>query len=332
MNIAPVVIIVFNRPDETRQVFEKIRLAKPSKLYVIADAPRKNNNEDKKLCAAVLEIFKEVDWNCEIKINAAKENMGVGPRPHSGISWVFEHEDRAIILEDDCLPSLSFFSFCTELLEKYFSEERIMHISGTRFCEEFSGSNNDSYIFSIYQNNSGWATWKRAWKFYDFEMGNYEMVKSRNYLSQFFNNDELAHWYRKFDRAFKERHRIWDYQWQYAIFTNSGICIFPQKNLISNIGPYGATINYRTSIYFRNYDEGFSITVHPLLIIANRKFDKYYYKKHLNPGISFFSKILGKITKKILMIIPNRIVKNKMLREMNNKRNSFYNKNSIVKK
>jgi hypothetical protein len=128
---SPVAFIFFNRPDLTEKVFNRIRKAQPQELFLIADGPRINNSEDERKCFEARKIVDQIDWECEVCRNYSDQNLGCGVRPATGISWVFEHVDRAIILEDDCLPHPSFFNFCDELLERYKYDQRVMQISGT---------------------------------------------------------------------------------------------------------------------------------------------------------------------------------------------------------
>ena len=321
MEIAPVVLVLFNRPKETREVFKKVRQARVPKLYIIMDAPRNGNETDIKLNEEVKEIVQNVDWECQVKWNIAKENMGVGPRPYTGIDWVFQHEDRAIILEDDCVPALAFFDFASELLERYKDDHRIMHISGTRYNQEFV-SNNDSYLFSRYQYNWGWATWRRAWKCYDYDLSNYNEVKRKKYFENRFSNSEATHWQGKFDRAQEQKARMWDYQWQYAVFMNSGLCIFPKENLICNIGPFGTTApNFNASLYYRDIDESFQIKEHPTVVCVNEAFDQYYFNKHIFVQLSIFQRIIRKIKR---LIIPKKIIQKRIYIDLKEKENKFY--------
>lgn len=324
MEIAPVVLIAFNRPKETKEVFKKIREAKVLKLYIVIDAPRENNESDKRLNNEVLEIFNDVDWDCEVKKNIASKNMGVGPRPYTGIDWVFEQEEMAIILEDDCVPSLAFFNFCTDLLHRYKNDPRIMHISGTRYNTEFDTGNNDSYLFSRYQFNWGWATWRRAWNYYDFNLDNYETVLKKNYLNLRFSKDEAHHWKEKFDTAKEYKAKLWDFQWQYAIFMNAGLCILPKVNLISNIDPFGTTMpNFVETLYFSEVDDNFEIEEHPEVICSNDEFDKYFFSTHLSPKKTIMQRIVGKIKR---TIIPKTILQKKATKKIEQRKDNYYAK------
>ena len=129
----PVVFVIFSRPETTARVFEAIRQAQPAMLLVIADGPRPDRPEDVERCAATRAIIEQVDWDCEVLKNYADENMGCGKRPASGFTWAFEQVEQAIILEDDCLPHPSFFTYCETLLDYYRHDTRIMHINGNNY-------------------------------------------------------------------------------------------------------------------------------------------------------------------------------------------------------
>ena len=158
---APVAFIIFNRADTAARVFAEISKAKPSKLFVIADGPRPARPGEAEKCAAVRAMIDKVDWECEVLKNYSDVNLGCGARVASGISWVFEHVDRAIILEDDCVPHRSFFRFCGELLEEFLVDERVMMINGHN--PFFQVQNRSySYTFSRLGIAWGWATWAQS--------------------------------------------------------------------------------------------------------------------------------------------------------------------------
>jgi len=166
----PVLFLVYKRPDTTRQVFEAIRQAKPPRLYVAADGPKKNVPGEAEKVKQVREIISNgVDWDCEVKTLFRDENLGCKYGPVEGINWFFKNEEEGIILEDDTLPSQSFFWFCQELLERYKDDTRIMVISGDNFQNGITRGT-CSYYFSRYNHIWGWASWRRAWKYYSVDM------------------------------------------------------------------------------------------------------------------------------------------------------------------
>jgi hypothetical protein len=233
-----VVFIIFNRPDLSIKVFEEIRKARPSKLFIIADGPRENHPNDVEKCANVRAIVNNVDWECEVFKNYSTINLGCSLRCSTGISWVFEFVDEAIILEDDCLPNMSFFQFCQELLEHYREDERVMQISGDNF-EFREDSRKYSYYFSMFSHPVsiwGWATWKRAWSKYDYHLMHWPEIREAGSLTAYFGDGRLSQfWTRIFDDVSNCKF-TWDYQWQFCRWVHEGLCIIPSKNLISNIG------------------------------------------------------------------------------------------------
>lgn len=242
----PVALIIFNRPGYTERLFEVVRQAKPPKLLVIADGPRPQRPDDIEKCAAVRAIIDRVDWDCEVLKNFSDENLGCGVRPATGISWVFEQVEEAIILEDDCIPHHTFFQFCDELLERYRYDERIMHISGNHFgTKQFSRS--ESYVFSRYPLSWGWATWRRAWKHYDFHMKLLPEIKRKNFLRDWLADQHAADtWTKIFQNVIDTDQDCWDFQWVLTCWLQNGLSIVPNGNLVANIG-FGADATHTFS-------------------------------------------------------------------------------------
>jgi len=236
---SPVAFLVFNRPETTRRVFAQIAKARPVKLLVVADGPRCDRAGEQELCRKVRDIIGSVDWNCEVLTNYAEENMGCALRISSGIDWVFSKVDEAIFLEDDCLPEPSFFRFCDEMLNRFRNNEKIMSISGDNF-QFGSRPSNFSYYFSRYVHIWGWASWRRAWKFYDVRMTLWPQMKQSGWLHDLFENKRDAmYWEDVFDQTYQGKTGTWDYQWLFACWQQSGLSVIPSVNLISNIG-FGA--------------------------------------------------------------------------------------------
>ncbi len=232
----PVVLIIFNRPDTTQKVFKSIRQAKPPMLLVIADGHRLEKPEDVEKCAATRAIIEQVDWECKVFKNYADVNLGCKKRVSSGLNWVFEIVEEAIILEDDCLPHPTFFRFCEELLLRYHNDERIMTISGNNF--QFGRKRTeDSYYFSLYNHCWGWATWRRAWQHYDIEMKLWSIVSQGGWLKDILKSpSSVKYWHKIFQSTYNEKINSWAYCWTFACWVQSGLSILPNVNLVSNIG------------------------------------------------------------------------------------------------
>lgn len=233
---SPVLFIVFNRPDTTFRVFEKIRETKPTKLYIAADGPRASRTTDHARCNEVRSILNMVDWPCDIQTLFREENLGCKYAVSSAIDWFFERETEGIILEDDCLPSNDFFRFCDSMLVKYRTDTRIRHITG---CNLQQGKKwgPASYYFSNNVHVWGWAAWKRVWEQYDVELAKYEEDEVEEQLAKIFIEPLLVEsWKEIFSKLKRGEIDTWDYQLGLANFFNNGLCIIPNVNLISNIG------------------------------------------------------------------------------------------------
>lgn len=232
----PVLFIVYNRPDLTAQVFEKIAQARPTRLFLAADGPKPLVPSDEVACAACREIVSRVDWPCQVEINFAEANLGLQRRVSSALDWVFTRVDDAIILEDDCLPSPSFFRFCDELLERYAPDERIMAVSGNNFQAGTQRGRHD-YYFSRYNHLWGWATWRRAWALFDYHLQHWPEVRDSGQLAAMLEDPrEFSSWTEIFNRSHQGLVNSWGYRWTYSCWVNSGLSILPQVNLVSNIG------------------------------------------------------------------------------------------------
>ncbi len=270
-----VVLIVFNRPEVTKTVFERIRQARPGCLMVIADGPRECRQGETDACRRVREIIEQVDWPCEVLKNYSDTNMGCGARVASGIDWVFRHVEQATILEDDCLPNPTFFSFCEELLERYRDEKQVMQISGSNFLFGRRATE-ESYYFSRYPLCWGWATWRRAWQHFDFEMQTWKANRD-GCLARFSHQSERTFWRDGWDRIAQRRLDTWDYQLALAFLSTDGLAVTPSTNLVSNIGFGSDATHTRSRLLAMRPGVGameFPLR-HPVHLEANRVADEF---------------------------------------------------------
>lgn len=234
----PVVLIIYRRPQHTQQVFDQIARIKPEQLFVIADGAHPDRPEEVSLCQQTRDIINQVDWQCDVHTNYAESNMGLADRVASGISWVFEYVERAIILEDDCVPHLTFFRYCETLLEKYATNPQIMSIGGFNALHSWGSFFPPSYFFTKTSYIWGWATWKRAWKHYNHEITHNPNYVDHESLRSYLENDLYNYLYRMFELDAAGEIDTWDIRWVYSCLLNEGLCIVPAVNLVSNVG-YG---------------------------------------------------------------------------------------------
>jgi hypothetical protein len=269
---APVLLLTFNRFETAKQVFEAIKQAAPPRLYLASDGPRDSKPGEREKVEEIRTYLEQyITWPCEVKTLFRTQNLGCKRAVSSAIDWFFEHEERGIILEDDCLPSASFFRFCNELLEKYKDDTRIWQISGYNLLDgKYTAP--ASYVYTNFGFNWGWATWRRAWRYFDVDMKQWPAAKKERITETYpFMPSRNQIW----EDTYNSKIDTWDYQWNFTQASNSGLSVVPVTNLIRNIG-FGADATHTFGDHsgrgaLKNQDISFPL-VHPSFVI----YDKHY--------------------------------------------------------
>jgi len=276
----PVLFLVFNRPSTTAKVFDKIRQAKPPRLYIAGDGARKGNKEDKEKIIKVRKIITKIDWPCEIKTLFRDKNLGCKKSVVSAITWFFNHEEQGIILEDDCVPNLVFFNFCEILLDRYADNEKVYLISGNNF-QNGKWRGKASYYFSKYPHIWGWATWRRAWSEYQANVPSWSNRKnSKEWLKLTPNKNERNYWYDIFKKIQSGKIDTWDYFWMASIWDKHGLAATPNVNLVSNIG-FGEDSTHtkkKNSLESNVLTKSLGQIIHPSIIESNTDADNYDFE------------------------------------------------------
>ncbi len=292
----PVLLIAFNRPDMALRVFEQIRKVQPAQFCLAIDGQR--NQEDLPKIQEVLQITKRIDWECEVKILQQPENMGCGRAPAQAISWFLEQNPSGIILEDDCVPNESFFYFCEELLKKHENDTRIMQISGTNYVTNW-GLENQDYFYSMFGGCWGWATWQRAWQYFDYQISKWKSPQVQRYIQHFWDYAPYLDYHQKiYDQTLRgEQIDWWDYQWSFARILQHGLAISPTKNLISNIGTDNLATHTQGEVSPFTHLPTFELQF-PLrggeFIGADHEYDLQIYQKIAPPKLSISQRIVRK--------------------------------------
>ena len=279
-----VLFLVFNRLDTTKQVFQAIRQAKPPRLYVASDGARLSKEGEAHKVKEVRDyIIRNIDWDCEVNTLLRDKNLGCKYAVSGAISWFFENEEQGIILEDDCLPSQSFFWYCEQLLNHYAHDMRIGQISGTNNLGVFNSDNVD-YFFSNYGSIWGWASWRRAWNAYDIDMNTWKRVQRSGALYRnFCNKNEIKRRSYFFEKTYRGDIQTWDFQWIFARLVNRFLVVIPSKNLVKNIG----FINDSTHTSFsesnlseiQSHEITLPVSHHPNTFLPNVQFEAILHKK-----------------------------------------------------
>jgi hypothetical protein len=285
----PVALFIFNRSDTTTKVFAAIRQAQPEKLFIVADGPRLDQPIDQEKCSEARAVVNQIDWPCQVYKNFSEINLGCKERMFTGLNWVFEQVEEAIILEDDCLPHPSFFRFCEELLEKYRHDSRIGIISGQNSLLDYQ-RNTDSYYFSQIPYIWGWATWRSRWQLYDFKMSHWPEAREGKWLQDIFKENYVAtSWQSTFDHNYAGFFNAWDYQLTFTSLINNWLNPTANVNLVTNIGfGEGATNTNETGSIFADLaaqEISFPLQ-HPQFMVSDRTSELRVFKKKFHVPIT----------------------------------------------
>lgn len=305
-----VLLIFFARPNTLKKVFAKVKEAKPSRLFLACDGPRENNPQDIEKIEECKKIVADIDWECDVYTNYSKENLGCGKGPASAISWAFQFTDKLVILEDDCVPDDTYFTFMKEMLDFYENDSRIGLISGFNHFKHWD-CNGDSYFFTKTGATLGWGTWKRVWEKYDFfikDIGNPYVSKllQKEVVHKCAGKNRVLDWQRAARETQSQKVNYWDYQFGFVKYSQSYLTIVPTGNLIYNIGVgAGSTHTENTKpvtwkigrvLFMPTEPMQFPIK-HPKYVICDRAYDEKFFEK-----IAYkprFIKLIGKIKRRI---------------------------------
>ncbi len=298
----PISLHVYNRPTETKFLLDVLKNIKPKYLFITCDGPKEGHeylvNETKKL------IENKIEWDCEIYKNYSESNKGSYLNNSHGLSWVFDHVEDAIILEDDCIPCESFFYYCQNLLKKYKYDERIALVSGNNFTGLHDYKY--SYTFSRYGFIWGWATWSRVWKQIDFSMQEWGKFKKENGLrSRFDKYFPRKHWLEKIDLMYNNYIKYndiygqhWDRKLNMHMHMNNQLAVIPNENLVQNIGYGEYAANCKTKSKFHEFEiKDIELPLkHPRYVYPNVLIDDEHEKLRFSGGMKSLAK--NKVLKK----------------------------------
>lgn len=302
----PILIIFFCRDEQLNKVFESVKKAKPSKLYLYQDGPRKGRMSDIDGIKKCREIVSDenIDWECEVYRFYQDENQGCDPSEFIAQKWMFKKEEYGIVLEDDDVPSQSFYLFCKELLEKYKNDERIHMICGMNNYD-INKKTENSYFFTQQGSIWGWASWKRVVDTWDEHYSFLEDVEAMRLIKE---NSEVD--YKHFIKTCK-RHKSTGIAHYESINgasmkLHNRILIVPKYNMITNIGVSSESTHSVDNIkkmpkkvqkLFNKkiYEIEFPLK-HPKYIMIDKSYDRKY-------KVGIIKKILQVIEKKIRSFI-----------------------------
>jgi hypothetical protein len=303
---AAVVFFIFRRPETTSRVFAEIRKARPNNLYVIADGAREGKPEEQELVRRTRDVVSEIDWPCEVTRVYAEQNLGLRQRIFTGLDHVFSKEDSAIVLEDDCLPSQSFFTFCNELLEVHEKDEKVALVSGFNFAP--SKRLQADYFYSTSTYIWGWATWARTWKEFRAspQVESWTSEETNDMKSTFASKIQMREFLGMMSIA--DTLNTWDISLAVWVRQSKKLTIVPRLNLVENIG-FGAEATHTkfeafdVQIPSSNYS---AALVHPKAIAADFKTERVMWRKKTSRWITFPAKHPIRTIRSLLSYLKNR--------------------------
>jgi hypothetical protein len=300
----PILFIVFNRPDTTALVFQRIREQRPAKLFVAADGPRASREGEKERCETVRKLILDgIDWECDVQTKFSDVNLGCGLAESSAMLWFFNAIGEGIVLEDDTLPDSSFFNYCRELLDHFRNEPDIFLISGNNF-QDGKQRGDGSYYFSTYAGTWGYASWKRAWEGYELGLTSIDRDLFEKIIDEQFSNEgEKKTWRTNYENFRAGKYDTWDFQFAVNRWRRKGRGIAPNVNLITNIG-FGNNATHCT-----NEDDpaanlplgSIHKIIHPSSKTTCEKADRYHYKKFFKGETTLERRI-----RKVLKIVTGK--------------------------
>jgi len=310
----PVLILGYNRPKHIKKLITSLKKIKPKNIFISLDGPKKNET-DRIKCHVVKNEIEKINWSCEIKKKYNLNNLGCRESVYKGINWFFKHNNFGIVLEDDCIPNISFFTFCEKINNKYKNNKKIFTISGTNF---FNKKISNDYFFSKYNHCWGWGSWKRAWKYYDNNLSFWNNWKNTNSWKLLHQDEiERKYWEKIFNKTKKRKIDSWAYVWTCSVWKNNGLTVIPKKNLIKNIGfDIGATHTLEKKL---NHLKAFSLKfkknlIGPKILKPLRANDEYVFNNHFQGKYYLWPWVVLKVIKlflenpKMFFLKANRVL------------------------
>lgn len=299
----PIIVFAYNRSKTIKVLLTELKKIKPPNIIFFLDGPK--SEKDKKKCQEVKLLILKIKWKCKKKIVVSKSNKGLKKSVIDGLNYVFNRYEKAIILEDDCIPNKSFFLFCSLMLKKFKNYKNISGISGSNF---YPNKINKLYYFSNYSSIWGWATWKRVWKNTTLSINFWPRYKnSMEWKNKFDSLTERYFWENKFNKVYEKKINSWAYIYLLNNFYKNRITIVPKHNLVKNIG-FGKNATNTKSVnkfFLPKRKELKNLNNVPIKIKINKKADSLDFKNVYSGGrrnrfpFNIFSIIIFFISKTI---------------------------------
>ena len=236
MNLAPIVIFSYDRPKHLQQTLDalsKNALADQSDLFIYCDGAKESapleqveRIKENRMIAHAVEGFKS------LTVVEHPQNIGLKANIVGAVTEIVDKYGRIITLEDDIVTSRGFLRFMNEALEMYKDDERVMHISGYMWPHRWSLP--ETFFYEVPYPGGGWATWARAWKYYDDDAVKLYHIWE-NQWDEFnkFGGDYLQ---KQLVANYEGRMNTWFIKWHAVLLERGALTLYPGNSLTNNIG------------------------------------------------------------------------------------------------
>lgn len=284
-------ILAFNRPDHLLRLITRLREVRPSRIYLAVDGPRPDRIGEQEAVLACRRAVEEIDWPCRVETLFQEANLGCGLGVATAVSWFFSHEERGIILEDDIIPDVSFFPFCSELLERYANDPRVFAISGCNYVPPEAMSSTGAYRFSRVPHIWGWATWRRSWESHDLDIQDWRRRLPAKELWRAGGRSlgGFAYWTSTFELLARKQVDTWDGQLVLASMAADQWTATSNVNLVENLG-FGseATHTVRRPDYLRPV-EAINVPTEAVPVVVDERADAWTRRYHFGATVPGFA-------------------------------------------
>jgi len=248
MSLAPIVLFVYNRPQHTLKTLEALmqnELAEMSELFIFCDGPKPNAiKADLDKIDAVHTLILKKQWCKKVSIKKAEVNKGLADSIVEGVTEIVNKYGKIIVLEDDIVTSKGFLRYMNEALDLYENEPKVMQISG--FMVPSKVELEQTGLFRC-PASWGWATWNSSWKYYNHNTSELVSKITKEDINTF-NLDDNYHYYDQLVDNDSGKLKTWAVRWYASIYFQRGLCLYPKKALIKNIGFGTGATNTSSSV------------------------------------------------------------------------------------
>lgn len=248
---APIALFTYNRPDHLRRTLAALRenaLARESRLYLFSDGPK--GIEDAAAVEGVRRIVKHVEGFADVIVREQSTNQGLAQSVLSGVTGLVEQYGRIIVLEDDLVAAPGFLSFVNRALERYRDDPQVMQVSGYMF-PVLEANRLSPTFFCRVPTSWGWGTWDRAWRRLDLDSGRMLNHLSDPRVREAFNVNGAYPYFEHLRLQHDGKLDVWGVRWYASMFVAGGLCLYPRRSLIQNIGMDGSGVHCGRSSDFQ---------------------------------------------------------------------------------